>query len=127
MSKKRANAGILFGFLIERSDSSKAHGLIKADLDHEQRFHMTTAADGVWSYSEVSELLPHPRTEFAKYVIAPQPNGVGKAGIRDTTTDEGAAYFLAAVDLSDPKTRGTLAVVASLAFKAGITLDRAET
>lgn len=123
MSKKRANAGILFGFLLERSDGSKAHGLIKADLDHEQRFHMTTSDDGAWSYSEVSELLPHPRTEFAKYVIAPQPNGVGKAGIRDTTTEEGAAYFLAAVDLSVPKTRGTRAAVAREALKAGYTHD----
>ncbi|MDQ3573454.1 MAG: hypothetical protein M3404_00780 [Actinomycetota bacterium] len=127
MSKKRANAGILFGFLLERSDGSKAHGVIKADLDHEQRFHMTTSADGAWSYSEVSELLPHPRTDFAKYVIAPQPNGVGKAGIRDTTTEEGAAYFLAAVDLSVPKTRGTRAVVASVALKAGYALDEIKT
>jgi hypothetical protein len=46
---------------------------------------MVTTVDAGWSLSAARELLPHPRTEFAKFVIAPQPNGMSAAGIRDTT------------------------------------------
>jgi hypothetical protein len=120
MSTKNANAGILFGFIVRRSDGSKAHGIIKADLDHEERFYMVVSAEGEWDLGAVRELLPHPRTEFAKFVIAPQPGGVGAAGIRDITDAESAAaYFLAALQLTVPKTRGTRAAVARAALKAG--------
>jgi hypothetical protein len=128
MSRRNANAGILFGFILRRSDGSEPHGVIKADLDDEERFHMEVAADGSWTWDSVSDLLPHPRTEFAKFAIAPQPGGVGLAGIRDVVEKDAAvAYFLAALKLSVPKTSGTQTRVAAAALKAGYTLGEITT
>ena len=120
MSEKNANPGVLFGFILRRSDGSQPHGVIKADLDEEERFHMVVTTDGQWTWDAVSELLPPPRTQFAKFAIAPQPGGVGATGIRDIVDNEAAAaYFLTALKLSVPKTTGTQARVATLALKAG--------
>jgi hypothetical protein len=124
MSRKHANPGLLFGFILRRSDGSQPHGVIKADLDEEERFHMSVADTGEWSWDAVSKLLPPPRTEFAKFAIAPQPGGVGAAGIRDITDNEAAAaYFLIALQLAVPKTTGTQARVASAAIKSGYKID----
>ena len=124
MSRKNANPGILFGFILRRSDGSQPHGVIKADLDEEERFHMVVADNGQWSWDAVSELLPPPKTQFAKFAIAPQPGGVGATGIRDIVDNEAAAaYFLAALNLAVPKTTGTQARVATVALRAGYSLD----
>lgn len=124
MSRKAANPGILFGFVLRRSDGSQPHGVIKADLDEEERFHMSVDEDGRWGWDAVSELLPPPRAKYAKFAIAPQPGGVGAAGIRDIVDNEAAAaYFLAALSVVVPKTSGTQARVASVALKAGYALD----
>ena len=124
MSKKHANPGILFGFILKRSDGSTPHGVIKADLDEEARFHMVVDPQGQWTWDEVSESLPPPRTQFAKFAIAPQPGGVGATGIRDAVENEAAAaYFLSALGLSVPKTSGTQARMASIALKAGYSMD----
>jgi hypothetical protein len=128
MSKKNANPGILFGFILKRSDGSKPHGVIKADLDQEERFHMVVDPSGQWTWDSVRELLPPPKTQFAKFAIAPQPGGVGPTGIRDITDNEAAAaYFLAALGLVVPKTTGTQARVAAIALKAGYSLDAIDT
>lgn len=120
MEKKSANPGILFGFLIELEDGSRAHGLIKADLDDELRFHYQTEPGGAWTLAEVSEMLPPPRSNWSKFAIAPQPNGTGAAGIRDITDSTSAAdYFLQAVELVVPRTTGTQAVVAQAALASG--------
>lgn len=122
MSRKHANPGILFGFVLRRSDGSQPHGIIKADLDEEERFHMIVGDDGQWGWDAVSELLPPPKAHFAKFAIAPQPGGVGPTGIRDVVDNEAAAaYFLAALSLAVPKTSGTQARVATVALKAGYT------
>lgn len=124
MSRKHANPGILFGFVLRRSDGSEPHGIIKADLDEEERFHMIVGDDGHWGWDAVSELLPPPKAHFAKFAIAPQPGGVGPTGIRDVVDNEAAAaYFLAALSLAVPKTSGTQARVATVALKAGYTID----
>jgi hypothetical protein len=124
MSRKHANPGILFGFVLRRSDDSQPHGIIKADLDEEERFHMIVDADGRWGWDAVSELLPPPKAQFAKFAISPQPGGVGPTGIRDVVDNEAAAaYFLAALNLAVPKTSGTQARVATVALKAGYTVD----
>jgi hypothetical protein len=127
MSEKNANPGVLFGFILRRSDGSQPHGVIKADLDEEERFHMVVTTDGQWTWDAVSELLPPPRTQFAKFAIAPQPGGVGPTGIRDIVDNEAAAaYFLTALNLSVPKTTGTQARVAALALNAGYGSDRVD-
>lgn len=124
MSKKHANPGILFGFILKRSDGSEPHGVIKADLDQEERFHMVVDQNDQWSWDSVRELLPPPKTQFAKFAIAPQPGGVGPTGIRDLIDNEAAAaYFLAALGLVVPKTTGTQARVATVALKAGYGID----
>jgi hypothetical protein len=58
MSRKNANPGILFGFLLDLDDGTHAHGVIKADLDDEQRFHFVTEEDGAWTLSAVQDILP---------------------------------------------------------------------
>lgn len=121
MGKKNANPGILFGFLIV-VDGKEAHGVIKADLDDEQRFHFETSASNTWMLSAVRDILPPPKTDYAKFVIAPQPTGTGVAGVRDITDTTAAAdYFLEAVELVVPRTSGTQAVVAQAALDAGYT------
>ncbi|MCA1705665.1 MAG: hypothetical protein LC808_21365, partial [Actinobacteria bacterium] len=121
MGKKNANPGILFGFLIS-VDGEEAHGLIKADLDDEQRFHFESSASNTWTLSAVRDILPPPKTAYAKFVIAPQPTGTGTAGVRDMTDTTAAAdYFLEAVELVVPRTSGTQAVIAQAALDAGYT------
>lgn len=120
MSARNANPGILFGFLLELADGSEAHGVIKADLDDEQRFHFRAGADNSWSIDEVRDILPPPRAKFAKFAIAPQPLGAGPVGVHDKTDLSSAAdYFLTALGLSVPRTKGTQAAVAREALAAG--------
>jgi hypothetical protein len=89
---------------------------------------MVVGSGGQWSWDSVRELLPPPKTQFAKFAIAPQPGGVGPTGIRDVTDNEAAAaYFLAALQLVVPKTTGTQARVATVALKAGYSLDAVDT
>ena len=121
MSRKRANPGILFGFLIALDGGEEAHGLVKADLDREQRFHFASRGDGSWSLAEVHDMLPPPKTQYAKFVIAPRPTGEGAAGIRDLQTAPSAAadYFLAAVGLVVEQTKGGKAALANEAYASG--------
>lgn len=122
MEKKSANPGILFGFLIALEDGARSHGLIKADLDDELRFHYQTEPGGAWTLTEVSEMLPPPRSDWSKFAIAPAPNGAAEAGIRDITDATSAAdYFLEAIELVVPRTSGTQAAVAQAALASGYT------
>ncbi|MCA1695880.1 MAG: hypothetical protein LC749_14745 [Actinobacteria bacterium] len=124
MGKKNANPGILFGFMIG-VDGQEAHGVIKADLDDEQRFHFESSASNTWTLSAVRDILPPPKTEYAKFVIAPQPTGTGAAGVRDMTDTSAAAdYFLEAVELVVPRTSGTQAAIAQAALEAGYTHEQ---
>jgi hypothetical protein len=121
MRKKNANPGILFGFLIS-VDGKEAHGVIKADLDDEARFHFESSASNTWTLSAVRDILPPPKTAYAKFVIAPQPTGTGAAGVRDMTDSTAAAdYFLEALELVVPRASGTQAVIAQAAIDAGYT------
>lgn len=120
MEKKRANPGILFGFLVELEDGTGAHGLIKADLEDELRFHYQTEPGGAWTLTAVSQMLPPPKTDWAKFAIAPQPNGEAAAGVRDISdTISAADYFLEAVELVVPRTSGTQAAFAQVALQSG--------
>lgn len=120
MSKKNANPGILFGFTLELEGSAVAHGVVKADLDDEQRFHFQTLADGQWSLDAVRYMLPPPRTDYAKFAIAPQPGGDAAVGVHDVSDSASAAdYFLKAISLTVPRVRGTKAAVAQAALDAG--------
>lgn len=124
MSKRRANPGILFGFLLCIGGDTKAHGVIKADLDDEQRFHFQSTGDDTWSIDAVRELLPPPRAEYAKFAIAPQPVGDAGIGVHDVSNSSSAAdYFLGALKLTVPRERGTQALVAQAALDAGYAPD----
>ncbi len=120
MSKRRANPGILFGFLLDLGSGDNAHGVIKADLDDEQRFHFELTGGDTWSIDEVRELLPPPRAEYAKFAISPQPGGDAEIGVHDVTDAASAAdYFLGALGLTVARTRGTQALIAQAALTAG--------
>lgn len=121
MQPRRANPGIVFGFLLDLGGGRQAHGLIKADLDDEQRFFMAIADDDKWSIETVKDILPPPAQEFAKFAIAPNPAGAGAAGIRDTQSggDAAASYFLQSLGVIVPKTRDTQRDVANAAKRAG--------
>lgn len=126
MGKKNANPGIVFGFSIE-VDGVEAHGIIKADLDDEQRFHFVSSAANTWTLSAVKDILPPPKTDWAKFVIAPQPRGTGAAGVKDLTDTSAAAdYFLEAVELVVPRASGTQAVVAQAALEAGYSHEQVQ-
>lgn len=99
MSRRNANPGILFGFLLGLETGDEAHGVIKADLDDEQRFHFQSTGGDTWSIDAVRELLPPPRAEYAKFAIAPQPLGDAAIGVHDVTNSASAAdYFLGALE-----------------------------
>lgn len=101
-----------------------AHGVIKADLDDEQRFHFQSAGDNTWSIDTVRELLPPPRASYAKFAIAPQPVGDAAVGIHDVTNSSSAAdYFLGVLGLTVPRERGTQSLVAQAAVDAGYSPD----
>lgn len=121
MQSRTANPGIVFGFLLEMEGRKRAHGLIKADLDDEQRFFMAITPDNEWSIKEVQDILPAPAQQFAKFAIAPNPSGVGAAGIHDTQSgpDAAAGYFLESLGVVVPKTRNTQRDVANAAKRAG--------
>jgi len=124
MSKRRANPGILFGFLLDIEGAGKAHGVIKADLDDEQRFHFQSTGEDTWSIDAVRELLPPPRTDYAKFAIAPQPAGDAQIGVHDVTNSAAAAdYFLGALGLTVPREHGTQALLAQAALEAGYPHD----
>ena len=126
MGKKRANRGILFGCKIELGDGTYSHGIIKVDLDKTQRFHFSEDATGGWSLDEVRDMLPPPKQNFAKYVIAPQPGGDSPAGVRDESkrSDSAADYLLEAASLSVPLKQGTKARVGNEALHAGTPFER---
>lgn len=123
MAKKNATPGILFGFSL-KVDGAKAHGIIKADLDDEQRFHFITNPNGEWSLGEVKDILPPPSIDYAKFAIAPQPGGTGSLGVLDVTQKGTAAdYFLSATLLQVPRVKGTKAAVAQVAARSGYDHD----
>lgn len=125
MSKKNANPGILFGFRIVIDGSVTAHGVIKADFDDEARFHFNSGSDGAWSLSEVADVLPPPRTIYAKYAIAPRPLGDEAAGVHDVTDSASAAdYFLQSIALVVPRTKGTRALVAQAAVDSNYSIGQ---
>lgn len=120
MQSTSARAGIVFGFRLKLRDGSDAFGVIKADIEDSQRFHLKLGQDQ-WTIDEVNELLPSPRDKYAKFVISPQPQGAGAAGIRDrqAQNNSAAAYFLGALGATMPKTEGTKLAVAQSALRAG--------
>lgn len=120
MQSVRAKEGILFGFVLRLQGNRLAHGLIKADLEEEQRFHIDLAAQDEWSIEAVEDMLPPPTDKYAKYIIAPRPRVEGAAGIRDRhETDAAAQYFLRAVGVTVPRRRHTQRDVARAAKRAG--------
>lgn len=125
MARKNANRGIVFGCLLRLSDGSMAHGVIKVDLDHAVRFHFSADDAGGWSLDEVRDMLPPPKQNFAKYVIAPQPGGDRPAGIRDENTagDSAADYLLEAVGLVVPQRLGTKARVGNEALRSNVSVE----
>lgn len=125
MASKSANRGILFGCLLELADGSRAHGIIKVDLDQAVRFHFSADNTGGWSLDEVRDMLPPPKQNFAKYVIAPQPGGDRPAGIRDENSraDSAADYLLEAVGLVVPRLSGTKARVGNEALRSNVSVE----
>lgn len=121
MEKVRANAGVVFGFLLRLSNETRAFGLIKADIEDDRRFYMDLTKSSQWTIGQVDDLLPAPRAHYAKYVIAPQPRGSGTVGIRDTQAQRSAAaaYLLKAIGATMPRNEGTKATVAREAADAG--------
>lgn len=121
MEPKNANAGIVFGFLLTTEDRGPAYGIIKADLEDQQRFFMDVKVGDEWTISSVRELLPPPQTKYAKYVICPRPVLAGAAGIRDVQAEAGSAasYLLSAIGIILPRSSGTKQAVATAAKRAG--------
>lgn len=121
MEAKSANPGIVFGFLLQLDGGTKAHGVVKADLEDAERFFMEMTSETAWTIASVRDILPPPQTKFAKYAISPRPKAPGAAGIRDTQADPNSAagYFLSAIGLVVPRRTGTKAAVAQAAKQAG--------
>lgn len=121
MESKSATPGILFGFSLLLDDDREAFGVIKADLEDDRRFFMEVGSSGTWSLGQVQDILPPPRTKYAKYAISPRPRMPGAVGIRDTQADPDSAadYFLHAVGLVVPRRKGTKRAVAHTAKRSG--------
>ena len=122
MQPKSAKPGILFGFALDLGGSKAGYGIVKADLEEEERFFLQIGEGETWSIGQVDELLPPPQTKYAKYAISPRPRAPGAVGIRDNQADADSAadYFLAAVGLVVPRRRGTKYAVASAAKREGV-------
>lgn len=123
MARRNANRGIVFGAWYTLSDGTVAHGILKVDLNSDQRFHFATEGGSSWSLEKVSDILPPPKQDVAKYVIAPQPGGDASAGMLDATQggrDKAANYLLNALGLRVPRTVRTRAQVATAAAEAGV-------
>ena len=121
MESKAAKPGILFGFALELDGDQKGYGIIKADLEDDQRFFLEIGRNNTWSLSQVQDILPPPQTKFAKYAISPRPRQPGAVGIRDTQAepDSAADYFLHAAGLVVPRRSGTKRAVAHAAKRSG--------
>ncbi len=121
MESKQAKPGILFGFSLQHQHGVDGYGVIKADLEEDERFFLSLATDETWSLGQVQDMLPPPQTKYAKYAISPRPRQPGAVGIRDTQADPDSAadYFLNAVGLVVPRRKGTKLAVALAAKRHG--------
>ena len=121
MESKAATPGILFGFSLLLDDLKDAFGVIKADLEDDRRFFLEVGNNDTWSLGQVQDILPPPRTKYAKYAISPRPRVPGAVGIRDTQADPDSAadYFLQAVGLVVPRRKGTKRAIAHAAKRSG--------
>lgn len=123
MGRSNANRGIVFGARYTLPNGTESHGILKVDLNPDQRFHFATEGGDSWSLEQVSDILPPPKQDVAKYVISPQPGGDAEAGMLDATQggrDRAADYLLNAVELTVPRATKTRAQVAIAAAEAGV-------
>ncbi|MEM8924103.1 MAG: hypothetical protein AAGD35_11435 [Actinomycetota bacterium] len=125
MTGRKANRGIVFGFLTRVNDSFDSYGIIKIDLNENKRFHFDHREESGWSLVEVRDMLPPLREQHAKYVISPQPNGTARVGVRDESSGQasGARYLLDALGLVIPRTTATKLAVGKAALKAGVDIE----
>lgn len=127
-SKKSANPGLVFGAIVQLDNGTEAHALLKVDLEEDPRTYLDLDSPGGWKLEDVADILPTPKPNVAKYVVAPRPLAEGPAGLLDVTNrdQDPAAYFLEALGVRVGRTQGTLAMIGREAVKAGVPVLEAD-